>query len=108
MFSNYHRILASYMETWKSTGKSLRVTDKDKMVELKEDRSLFARMMMVCKSRLEIGIETGVGQYECSIVPRSMFASNGTMRHCSSRGRFCEGGCKKKHRQYHRTESACL
>ena len=53
------------------------------MIELKEDRSLFARMMMVCKARPEIDIKEAVGEYEFSIVPRSMFAANGTMLHCS-------------------------
>lgn len=71
--------------TWKSTGKVLRMTANGKMVELKEDRSLFARMMMVCKSRPEIDIKEAVGLYEFSVVPRSMFAADGTMLHCSSK-----------------------
>ena len=36
-----------------------------------KDRSLFARMMMVYKSRPEIDIKETVGQYEFSVVPRS-------------------------------------
>lgn len=71
--------------TWKSTGKILRVTTKDKIVELKEDRSLFAGMMMVCKAHPEIDIKEAVGQYEISIVPRSMFAADGAMFHCASK-----------------------
>ena len=42
-------------------------------------------MMMVCKSRPEIDIKETVGQYEFSIVPRSLFAADGTMLHCSSK-----------------------
>lgn len=68
---------------WKSTGKNLRVVAKDLMVELNEDCSLFARMMMVCKARPEIDIKETVGEYEFSVVPRSMFAADGTMLHCS-------------------------
>jgi len=49
--------------TWKSTGKTLRVATQDKVIELKEDRSLFARMMVVCKSRPEIDIKEAVGLY---------------------------------------------
>lgn len=75
----------SKLLTWKSTGKILRVTTKDKIVQLKEDRSLFVRMMMVCKARPEIDIKEAVGQYEFSIVPRSMFAADGTMFHCASK-----------------------
>ena len=65
--------------------KTLQLVAKDKMVELKEDRSRFARMMMVCKASPEIGIKEAVGKYEFSIVPRSMFAVDGTMLHCSSK-----------------------
>ena len=71
--------------TWKSTGKTLRVVAKDNMIELQEDRAYFVRMMMVCKARPEIDIKEAVGEYEFSIVPRSMFAADGTMLHCSSK-----------------------
>lgn len=64
---------------WKYTGKTLRVVAMNKMVELKEDSSLFARMM-VCKVCPEID-----GEYKFSIVPRSMFAADGTILHCSSK-----------------------
>jgi len=36
--------------TWKSTGKTLRAMAKDKAVQLKDNRSLFAQMIiLVCK-----------------------------------------------------------
>ena len=40
-------------------------------------------MMAVCKSRPEIDIQEAVGTYEFSVVPRSMFAADGTMLRCS-------------------------
>ena len=43
--------------TWKISAKVVKVTTADKIVELQEDRSLFVRMMMVCKSRPEIDME---------------------------------------------------
>ena len=70
--------------TWKTSAKVVKVTTADKIVELQVHRSLFARMMMVCKSRPEIEIKDAVGQYEFSVVPRSLFAADGTMLHCSS------------------------
>ena len=42
-------------------------------------------MMMVCKSRPEVDIKEAVGHYEFSVVPRSLFAADGTMLHCSSK-----------------------
>ena len=55
----------------------------DKVLELKEDRSLFARLMMVCKSRPGVDVKEAVGLHEFSVVPRSLFAADGTMLHCS-------------------------
>ncbi|CAH3164811.1 unnamed protein product, partial [Porites lobata] len=56
---------------------------RNTIIELKEDRNLFARLAMVCKSRPEIDIQEAVGLYEFTVVPRSLFARDGTMLHCS-------------------------
>ena len=70
--------------TWKDSEKVLKLSCKDKVIELKEDRSLFARLIAVCKSRPEINIKEVIGQYEFSVAPRSLFAPDGTMLHCSA------------------------
>ena len=41
--------------------------------------------MVICKSRAEIVIKEAVGVYEFSLVPRSMFAADGNMLHCSTK-----------------------
>ena len=71
------------LQTWKSNGKVIKVKKVERVVELKEDRSLFARLMMVCKSRPDIDIKEAIGLYEFTVVPRSLFTSDGTMIHCS-------------------------
>ena len=71
--------------TWKTTRKKTKVTVDNKVVELQEDRGLFARMIKVCKSCPEIDITEAVEVYEFSLVPRSLFASDGSMLHCSAR-----------------------
>ena len=45
------------LQAWKSTEKVVKVSTKEKVVELQEYRFLFACMMMVCKSRPEIVIK---------------------------------------------------
>ena len=70
--------------TWKDSEKVLKLSCKDKVIELKEDRSLFAKLMAVCKSRPEINIKEVIGQYEFSVAPRSLFAPDGKMLHCSA------------------------
>ena len=39
------------------------------------------KMMVICKSRPEIDIQEAVGTYEFTVVPRSMFATDGEMLH---------------------------
>ena len=68
--------------TWKTEGKKVKLGADNNFVELQEDRNLFARMMVICKSRPEIDIQEAGGTYEFSVVPRSMFAVEGTMLHC--------------------------
>ena len=73
------------LNTWKSTTKTLKVKINENVVELKEDRSLFARMCVVVKSRPEVDSKEAIGQYEFNLVPRSMFAADGSMLHCPSK-----------------------
>ena len=73
------------LNTWKSTTKTLKAKINENVVELKEDRSLFARMCVVAKSRPEIDLKEAIGQYEFNLVPRSMFAADGSMLHCPSK-----------------------
>jgi len=71
------------LNTWKSATKVIRVKANDKVIELKEDRSLFSRMSLVAKSQPEIDIKEAVGEFEFNVVPKSMFAPDGSMLHCS-------------------------
>ena len=52
---------------------------------LKEDQSVFARLLLVFNSRPEINLEDAVGRYKLSVVPRSMFPANGEMLHCHTK-----------------------
>ena len=84
---------------WKTNAKVLKVSTKEKVVELREDRSLFARMLMVCKTHPEIDIKESVGQYEFSLVPRSLFAADGLMLHYSSKKKLCLRSWEAKQRK---------
>ena len=76
------------LQTWKSNGKVIKVKKVERVVELKEDRSLFVRLMLVCKSRPDIDIKEAIGLYEFTVVPRYLFTSDGTMMHCSCKSTF--------------------
>ena len=74
------------LQTWKSSEKVIKVKAVERVVELKEDRSLFARLM-VCKSRQDVDIKYA-SVYEFTVVPRSLFAADVTMLHCSCKSKL--------------------
>ena len=78
----------SLKTTWKSSLKETKLKVGDKTVELKEDRGLFARMLIVANSRPEISLEDTIGKYELSVVPRALFAADGSMHHCSEKSQL--------------------
>lgn len=42
----------------------------------------------VCKVRPEMNFKEAIGRYEFSVVPRSMFAADGTNLHCSMKSKL--------------------
>lgn len=70
---------------WLSTYKKTKLVVTKKIVELQEDRSLFARMIMVCQSRPGSNIQEAIGPREFSVVRKAFFAADGTMLHCSNK-----------------------
>lgn len=76
------------LKTWKTSLNETKLKVGDKTVELKEDRGLFARMLIVANSRPEISLEDTIGTYELSVVPRALFAADGSMHHCSEKSQL--------------------
>ena len=75
------------LKTWKSSLKETKLKVGDKTVDLKEDRGLFARMLISANSRPEISLEDTIGTYELSVVARALFAADGSMHHCSEKSK---------------------
>ena len=65
------------MLPFKSSGKTLKTKLEGKVVELKEDRSLMQRILMISQKRPEIDLPNLIGKYEFSITPRSLFSFDG-------------------------------
>ena len=70
------------LKTFKTASKRVKVKVKDTVTELKEDRGLFARMLIVARSRQEIDLKGSPSKYEFSVVPCALFSSDGSMHHC--------------------------
>ena len=69
------------LQMWKCSAKKMRVTSGNKSVELQEDRSLFARMVVFSRARPGINSKEAVGKHEFSVVPQSLFPADGSMLH---------------------------
>ena len=67
------------LKKWSSAAKSVQTKVGSKIVELKENRSLFARMAIAAKSRSEVDMEQANGSFELSGVSRSLFAADGSL-----------------------------
>ena len=63
----------------RSARKKVEVKSLTKTVELREDRSLMNGMPLVARSRSDIKIEDEISVHELSCIPRSLFASDGSM-----------------------------
>ena len=65
------------LNVWKSVNKKTKLKVADQVVELKSERSLFARLIVVAKSRPEIDIKDCIGKFEFTTFPMSLFGGSG-------------------------------
>ncbi|KAJ4939708.1 hypothetical protein JOQ06_029151 [Pogonophryne albipinna] len=61
-----------------SGNKKITVKLRDNTVDLKETKDLFARLMVLARSNRDINQKEAIGNYEFTLKPRALFASNGT------------------------------
>ena len=76
------------LQLLKSAAKRIRMTSKICIVELKDDHTLFSRLIMLCRYHLEIDLKQCFRIYELSVVLRSMFAADGTMIHLQGKSKL--------------------
>ena len=64
-----------------------RITVGDKVVKLREERQLLARFLVIQQSRPELvpKLGTTIGDFEMSVVPRSIFAVDGSLLLCKDK-----------------------
>ena len=77
--SIWARMKKSQLKTWKSARKSVKHKVADQVVELKDDRSLFAHMLIVARSRPEMNLKESIGQHEFTSLPRALFTVSGEL-----------------------------
>ena len=70
------------LRTWKTACKTIKVKLPSKVVELKQNRSLFARLLIVARSRCDVNLQEAIGMYEFTCIPRSLFSPDGSVLAC--------------------------
>jgi len=67
------------LKMWKSARKTVKHKLADRVVELKDDWSLFARMLIVSRSRSEIILKESIVQHEFTSLHRALFSVSGAL-----------------------------
>ena len=63
------------MSTWM---KKTKIRVGDKVIKLREERQLLARLMMIQQTR-KLDVGTVIGMYEMTVIPRSLFSNDGLL-----------------------------
>ena len=70
------------LSSWTNVTKKVQCKAGNKVVELRDDRSLFARFSIVAQSRPGIDLRELLGTYEFCAIPKALFVMPGEVHHC--------------------------
>ena len=73
------------LPTFGNNSKSTEIKVRDRVLTLREECRMLTRFTMASRERPGIDLPGYVGHYEFSVVPRSMFARDGTMHLCTDK-----------------------
>ena len=71
-----------------SNSKCQTVKIRDKVVDLKETKDLYGRLMILAKLSRGIGQKNAIGNYEFTVTPRSFFTPNGELLPCVNKSKL--------------------
>ena len=71
-----------------SGNQKITVKLSDNTVDLKETKDLFARLMVLARSNQDINQKEAIGNYEFTLTPRALFASDGTILPCHDKSKL--------------------
>ena len=77
--SVWDKMTKKKLKTFKSANATTDIKIGDKMVKIKEERGLLQRFIVISRSRPELDLKECIGTYEFGVVPRSLFASDGSL-----------------------------
>ena len=76
------------LKLWTSARRTLKQKVSAKVLELKDDRFLFARLLIVARSRPDIDLGQAIGTYEFTTLPRALFTADGSLVACTDKSKL--------------------
>ena len=76
------------LKTFKDNSKSIKTKVGEKMIEIKEEKNLMSRFLIAARKRPEMELEMCIGEYEFSVVPRSLFTPDGLPHTCNNKSQL--------------------
>ena len=74
--------------TWTDASKTVKIGLPTKEIKLKQTRSLFARRLIIARTREGLDVQDLIGRSEFSCVPRSLFAPDGSLLPCIDKSKI--------------------
>ena len=65
--------------TFQNSSYQIEFKDGDKLIKVKEERGLLPRLIIISRSRPELDLQKHIGEFELGLVPRSLFAADGSI-----------------------------
>ena len=79
------------LTTFRSLTMCVKLKIKDKVLNLREERGLMTRLLVISRSRTGIDISELFAKHEFSVVPHSLFDNEGKMLKCDDKAAFLRG-----------------
>ena len=73
------------LKTFKVQVKSIKSKSGGKIIQLKEEKNLVSRFLITARKRPELELERCIGDYEFSVVPKSLFTEDGVPLACKDK-----------------------
>ncbi|XP_057300399.1 uncharacterized protein LOC130631667 [Hydractinia symbiolongicarpus] len=77
--------------TFKDLGKSIKKRVGDKVIQLKEEKTLLSRFLITARKSPELDLEHCIGNFEFSVVPKALFSADGIPLACLDKLKLIHG-----------------
>ena len=76
------------LKTFQSHAKVVNYEVREKIVQMKEERTLIARFLIMSRQREEISIQSIIGNYELAVIPQFLFIARGQRHPCLDKSKI--------------------